>query len=119
MKDDVHDEGSASAIARLEARIEALEESIERCRKISLAAKLAIGAGAGWIALTLFGVVSFAPSLSLAAMAAAIGGVVLLGSNSTTWMQMESERAAAEKTRADLIEGMELRVVDAGVRRLH
>ncbi len=33
--DDFHDE-----IAQLEARSEALTESIERCRKISLAAKL-------------------------------------------------------------------------------
>ena len=49
--DDFHDE-----IAQLEARSEALAEGIERCRKISLAAKLAIAAGAIWIVLVLLGV---------------------------------------------------------------
>ena len=32
---------------------------------------------------------------------------------------MEAAREAAEKLRADLIGGMELRVVDSGIRRIH
>ena len=106
-------------IARIEARIEALDESIARCRKLSLAAKLAIGAGAAWIALTLTLIVDYTPAAAFAALAAAIGGIVLLGSNATTWTQMETARETAEKQRADLIESMELRVVDTGVRRIH
>ena len=59
------------------------------------------------------------PAATFGALAAAIGGVVLLGSNATTWTQMEAAREAAEKLRADLIGGMELRVVDSGIRRIH
>lgn len=106
-------------IARIEERIERLDESIARCRKLSLAAKLTIGAGAAWIALTLTLIVDYTPAAAFAALAAAIGGIVLLGSNATTWTQMEAAREAAEKQRADLIEGMELQVVDSGVRRIH
>lgn len=106
-------------VARLEERIESLSESIERCRKLSFAAKLAIGAGAVWIVLTLTLTIPYVPYMTVAAMAATIGGVVLLGSNATTWTQMEAARQAAETMRADMIERMELRIVDAGLRRIH
>lgn len=99
-------------IARIEARIEELNEAIERCRKLALAAKIAIGAGCAWIALTLTVLIPYVPYLTVAALAAAIGGVVLLGSNSTTWQQTEAARAASEQMRADLIEQLQLRVVE-------
>src|SRR5664279_4912368 len=83
--DDFRDE-----IAQLEARSEALTESIERCRKISLAAKLTIAAGAIWIVLVLLGVIAFSPGTIIAAMAAVLGGIVLLGSNATTWTQTDA-----------------------------
>jgi hypothetical protein len=107
------------AIARIEARIEELSESIERCRKIALAARLAIGAGAVWLALTLLGVVWFVPYLAVAALAGVLGGIVLLGSNATTWTQTEAALSASEELRTDMIGQMELRMVDDGVRRLH
>ena len=50
------DEVADNDIAQVEARIEELGEAIERCRKLALAAKIAIGAGAAWIALTLLSV---------------------------------------------------------------
>jgi hypothetical protein len=106
-------------IARIEARIEELNASVARCRKLSLAAKIAIGAGAAWLALTLLGLVAFWPSLLFASLAAMIGGVVLLGSNSTTWAQTEAALAASEAMRRDLIGRLELRVVDGGIKRLH
>ncbi|MDB5533013.1 MAG: hypothetical protein JWO28_1328, partial [Hyphomicrobiales bacterium] len=53
-------EGDTShQIAQLEERIEELTASIERCRKISLAAKLAVGAGALWFVLFLLWIVPF------------------------------------------------------------
>ena len=104
--DDFRDE-----ITQLEARSEALTESIERCRKISLAAKLTIAAGAIWIVLVLLGVIAFSPDTVIAALAAVIGGTVLLGSNSTTWTQTDAALQAAEAMRADLIGRMELPVV--------
>jgi hypothetical protein len=99
-------------IARIEARIEELNEAIERCRKLALAAKVAIGAGCAWIALTLTLLIPYVPYMVVAALAAAIGGVVLLGSNSTTWKQTEEARTASEKMRADMIETLEMRVVE-------
>jgi len=104
--DDFRDE-----IAQLEARSEALTESIERCRKISLAAKLAIAAGAIWIVLVLLGVIAFSPGTIIAAMAAVLGGIVLLGSNATTWTQTDAALHEAEAMRADLIGRMDMRVV--------
>ncbi len=112
--DDLHNE-----IAQLEDRIEALAVSIERCGKISLAAKLAAGAGAVWIVLLLFGLVPFAPYGLVAALAAAIGGTVLLGSNATTWTQAEAELHAAEAMRAGLIGRIDMRVVGEQSPTLH
>jgi hypothetical protein len=106
-------------IAQLEARIEALSESIERCVKISLAAKLAIAAGAIWLALMLLGVIPFVPETVIASIAAMIGGTVLLGSNATTWTQAETDLRAAEAMRAELIGRMELRVVGQESPTLH
>jgi hypothetical protein len=105
-------EGNAThEIAQLEERIEALTASIERCRKISFAAKLAVSAGILWFVLFLFWIVSFNPTAFVAATSAVLGGFVLLGSNSTTWEQTEAARTAAEARRADLIGGIELRLV--------
>lgn len=111
--DAVHDE-----IARLEERIEALGEARERCRKISLFAKIAIACGASWLVLgfvlaSVFGVWwALEPSAFFAALAAMIGGVVLLGSNATTWTQTEEALREAEAARAELIGRMEMRVVE-------
>lgn len=115
MDDDVTRED----IARIEARIEELAEAIARCRKFSLAAKLTIAAGVGWIALSMLSVVSYTPETTIAALAAIILGVVLLGSNRTTWAQTDSALAASEAMRADMIGQLELRVVDDGVKQLH
>jgi len=114
MAGDLHDD-----IAQIEARIEALAEKIGRCRKISFAAKLAIAAGAAWIALTLLGAIPFAAGPVVAALAAAIGGTVLLGSNKTTWAQTQDALRASESLRAEMIGQMELRVVGEDRRTLH
>lgn len=103
----------------LEERIETLTESIERCRKVSLASKLIIAASAAWIVLMLLWLVPFVPSTMLAAIAAVIGGTVLLGSNVTTWKQTEAALHAAEAARAELIEHMDMRVVGEPRRTIH
>jgi hypothetical protein len=112
--DDFRDE-----IAQLEARSEALTEAIERCRKISLAAKFAIAGGAAWIALVLLLVVPFIPGTVVAALAALIGGTVLLGSNSATWKQADAELRQTEAMRANLIGRLDLRVIGEPKRTLH
>lgn len=101
----------AGQIAELEERIEALSASIERCRKISLAAKIAIGAGAAWFALFLVWILPFEPTAFVASVAAVLGGCVLLGSNSTTWEQTEQALAAAKTARDQLISSIDLRLV--------
>jgi hypothetical protein len=114
-----HSDDVREDIARLEDEIERLILRRERCRKLSLTAKIAIVAGASWLACTLLGVVYFWPAPLLASLAAVIGGIVLLGSNATTWDQIDAAIGQANAARAQLIAGIELRVVDAGVRQVH
>jgi fatty acid desaturase len=111
--------GTHADIARIEARIETLHEAIARCRKIALAAKIAIVAGAAWLALTIVGLVPFVPTLLFGSLAVLIGGVVLAGSNSTTWQQTDDALAASEAMRRELIEQLDLRVIDDNVPTLH
>lgn len=103
---------TSADIARLEERIEALNDALARCRKVSLASKIAIAAGAAWLVLTLIWVVPFVPALFFASLAALIGGIVLLGSNATTWAQTEAALAASEAMRRDLIGQLQMRVVE-------
>jgi hypothetical protein len=102
---------SSEDIARIEERIESLRDSIARCRKLSVAAKLMIGAGAVWIALTLFLLIPYLPSMLFGSLAAVIGGIVLLGSNSTTWSETEAALATSEAMRAEWIGRQDMRLV--------
>jgi hypothetical protein len=115
----MNDNITGEDIARVEAHIQELGEAIERCRKFSVAAKFAIAAGVGWIALSMAALVSYTPETTLTALAAVILGVVLLGSNRTTWKQTESALRASEAMRADMIGRLELRTVDDGAKQLH
>lgn len=106
-------------IARLEARIELLTAARERCRKFALAARVAIAAGLAWIILLALSLVPASPATMLAALAAAIGGTVLLGSNKTTWAQTEAAIDEAEALRVRLIERLDLRQVGTASTMLH
>jgi hypothetical protein len=110
----MEDGATPADIARIEEHIAALCDSIVRCRKLALAAKILIAAGATWLALTLFGLVHFVPFMLIAAMAAVIGGIVLAGSNATTWAQIEARLHNSETMRADLIEQLEMRLIGQG-----
>ena len=106
-------------IDRLEARIEALTASLERCRKISLLAKIVVAAGAAWFALLLLWIVSFSAGAFVAALSAVLGGFVLLGSNATTWEQTAVALHAAEAERAQLIGSIDLRLVGEDKPTIH
>lgn len=106
-------------IASLEDRIETLTEKIARCAKISVGAKIAIAAGLAWFALMLVWILPFDGTAFVGALTAVLGGFVLLGSNATTWDEMETERQAAEAARAALIGRIELRVVGEERPTLH
>jgi hypothetical protein len=99
-------------IARLEARIDALADSIERCRKIIVASKIAIALGAIVLVLLLIGIVRFDPIVMMAAVIAFIGGIVMLGTNRSTAQQMAADMSRAEALRTELIDSLELRRVD-------
>jgi multisubunit Na+/H+ antiporter MnhB subunit len=103
---------SRDDIVRIEERIDELREQAARCAKLSLAAKVAIGAGGAWLALTVLWLVPFTSFMLVAAMAAVIGGIVLLGSNATTWNETEAALRASEAMRAEWIGRLELRVVE-------
>jgi len=99
-------------IARLEARIEALNDSLARCGKISLMARLILAGGAVWIVLIALGAVRFGSFNIVGAIAAVLGGIVLFGSNSSTWKQTDAALAAAQARRSELIDAIEMRTVD-------
>ena len=98
-------------IARLEARIDDLAEVMERCRKIILAAKVAIACGGIWMLAAVFGAVGLDPLALIGAIAAVIVGTVVFGSNTTTANQISAAMREAEERRAALIGSLELRVV--------
>ena len=88
-------------ISRLETQIDRLAESVERCRKLAIGAKTAIGAGCILLASLLVGAIG-ADGLSLMLSAILIiGGIVLLGSNETTSKQMRSRIEETERLRAE------------------
>ena len=98
-----------SDIARVEARIEELREFDRALPQDFLRRKVLIAVGAAWIVLVIVQIVSFVPFSFIAAVAAAIGGVVLLGSNDSTWKETEAALRKSEAVRAEMIEAMQLR----------
>ena len=98
-------------ISRLELRIEQLANTIERCRKIVLIAKIAIAVGGVLMLALLLGAIRFNPVAMIAAMTLAIGGIVVFGSNTSTSKQAAADLSAAERLRAELIGRIDLRVV--------
>jgi hypothetical protein len=103
---DPHDE-----IGRVEDRIERLTEKIDSCRKLILASRLAVVAGAIVLAGMLFGVIRFDPGVMAAAVAALLGGIAVWGSNRSTVQEAMEELALSEADRSILIQKMDLRDV--------
>jgi len=101
-------------ISRLEADMDDLAETVEGCRKIILASKIAIAVGGISMAAILFGAIRFDLVVMVAAMAAVLGGVVVFGSNVSTSQQAVARIKEAEAARAELIGKLELRTVDGG-----
>jgi hypothetical protein len=103
---DLHEQ-----VLKIEAHIEELVDLIERCRKIILFSKAAIAAGGTLILAIIIGAVGFDPTIMIGAIAAAIGGTVVFGSNKSTLNQTMADMKAAEAHRTELISRMDLRVV--------
>jgi hypothetical protein len=101
-------------IVDLEARIEELVQSIESCAKVIQISRFAIAAGAILFLATVFGAIRFDPMVMISAIAAVIGGVVFLGSNTSTSNEATAALRAAELRRSELIGAIDLRVVGNG-----
>jgi hypothetical protein len=105
------DDDAHNRIARLEQRIDDLAARIESCRKLILAARVAVIAGGILLAAILLGAVVYNPAAMAAAMAAIAGGIAVWGSNISTRQEATAELAAAEADRAALITLLDLRLV--------
>jgi prefoldin subunit 5 len=98
-------------ISEIEARIEALAEIAERCRKFILASKIAIGGGAALLLITILGLFGSGQVAALGSIALVLGGIVSLGSNVSTLRQTDTAIGIAEARRSELISRIDLRVV--------
>lgn len=98
-------------IALIEARLEQLADTAERCRKIILASKIVIAGGAVLLLGAVLGLLGSDAVALLGAIAAVLGGIVSLGSNVSTLRQTTAAMAAAEALRSDLISRIDLRLV--------
>lgn len=104
-------------ISDIEARIEALAEAAERCRKFILASKAAIAGGGALLLVAMLGLFGAGATAALGSIALLLGGIVSLGSNISTLRQTDVAISAAEARRSELIGEIDLRVVrDAPVK---
>ena len=105
------DDDPTDEISEIEARIEELAEIAERCRKVILASKIAIGGGPVLLLLAMLGLLGTGQAAALGSIALVLGGIVSLGSNVSTLRQTEGAIAAAEARRSELIGRIDLRLV--------
>ena len=110
------DEDTIDEIATIEARLEHLAAVCERCRKIILASKLAIGGGFALLLVMMTGLLGSNQVAAIGSIAAVLGGIVSLGSNVSTLQQTTAAISAAESARSELIGAMDLRVVGDNTR---
>jgi hypothetical protein len=105
------DDDPTDEISDLEARIEALAEVAERCRKFILASRAAISGGVALLLVAMLGLFGTGATSALGSIALMLGGIVSLGSNVSTLRQTEAAISSAEARRSDLIGGIDLRLV--------
>ena len=99
-------------IADLEAEIDGLRDSAERCRKIDMAAKAAMGVG---VALLLISFFWFSAPALVIGIAAVLGSVALVGSNRGTLGEIITGIKLAEARRAEVIDSLGLETVSDGL----
>jgi hypothetical protein len=102
------DDDVRERIYRLEAEIEHFAKVAEGCRKIILVSKIVVSLGAATLLVTLFGLLRFDQLAFMGSIAAILGGIVGVGSNTTTRNQAQERVRTAERLRSELIDQLEL-----------
>src|ERR1700689_2788724 len=90
-------------ISRMEAQLEELSESSERCQKIILVSKAAITGGVPLLLFMMLGLFGSNQLAAIGSVAVVLGGIVSLGSNVSTLQQTMAAMSTAETLRSDLI----------------
>ena len=109
--DAISSSGPQAEIERLEERIEQLAAKIENCRKLMLAARIAITFGAILGVSLLTGLLWAQPLVLVTSIVSFLGGIVLLGSNSSTAAEAREQLEEAEIKRDEWIGALRLRDV--------
>lgn len=117
--DMTDEEGPSDEISLIEARLEQLAARAEQCREIIMFSKAAIAGGALLLLTMMLGLFGSGATAALGSIAAILGGIVSLGSNSSTLQQTTDAINAAEAHRSELIGRIDLRVVTDGLRKLN
>jgi hypothetical protein len=101
-------------IERLELRIEELREAIRRSRRLRLAGRASAALGPLIVAGFALGIVDYSPTRMIAALALAIGGIVLMGSSRSSTEELERALKQAEAERIAAIDALHLVQVGEG-----
>src|SRR5262249_16769213 len=83
----------------------------ESCRKLILASRIAVAAGALALIALLAGAIRFDPGMMAAAVAALLGGIAVWGSNQSTAQEATKELTLNETRRSMLIQNIDLRTI--------
>jgi hypothetical protein len=100
-------------IADLEAQIDALSDTAERCRKGMMVAQVTIAGGLLVFGATVFGVIWSDPITLIVGIAATLAGIGFYGSSRSTREQTIGTIRSCEARRAEMINGLSLRAVEA------
>jgi CHASE3 domain sensor protein len=111
LSDQADDDASHDQMAEIEERIEALARTAERCRKFILASKIAIAGGVVLLLCVILGLFGVGQISALGSIALILGGIVSLGSNTSTLQQTNGALVAASMLRSDMIDAIDLSVV--------